>query len=220
MKFCGLTKLTLILLAVQFSMGAKSQSLDEVRSHRIINKHYTPREVSHMFRYLPQKYVYIKQYYMNSFIFESVSCGGCTAVPEYLYDVSEDESLRQLGQRTYIDRSARGYKVTLLSKNELSNLISNDPGTGTGNISDRSFVSLERPLMNDDLLTISGLNQYCDSFHQWKTENVEDYRELCQTNSGIHWIDADEFIAMPANRQQHILQNGSVYIIAKAEDMP
>lgn len=86
----------------------------------IILKHYTAQDLQVLQQTDSVKFQSIVYYYTSSFIFEEKACNDCLPITSTNFDVSEYEYLRQKNSRYTRDFWKYGFKLVLLSTNELT----------------------------------------------------------------------------------------------------
>ncbi|MCD6019861.1 MAG: hypothetical protein K0S53_2982 [Bacteroidetes bacterium] len=86
----------------------------------VILNHYSVPELQSLQASDTVKYNSIRYYYTSSFIFEPYACNSCNPIAISDFDVSQYEYLRQKSKRYVRHFSKYGFKLTLLSINELT----------------------------------------------------------------------------------------------------
>lgn len=86
----------------------------------VILNHYTVQDLQSLQQTDTTKFNSIIYYYTSSYIFEETQCNNCIPVNTSNFDVSEYEYLRQKTSRYTRDFWKYGFKLTLLSINELT----------------------------------------------------------------------------------------------------
>lgn len=86
----------------------------------VILNHYTVQDLQSLQQNDTTKFNSIIYYYTSSYIFEERKCNECVPISAENFDVSEYEYLRQKNTRYTRDFWKYGFKLTLLSINELT----------------------------------------------------------------------------------------------------
>ena len=115
MKFLVLSICYFIAL---FSNG-QTLSSDPFNNPVILN-HYTVKDLQLLQKTDTVKFKTIAYYYSESFIFEEVECKNCERIHLASFDVSQYEYLRQKNKRYSRTFEKHGFKLTLLSIDELT----------------------------------------------------------------------------------------------------
>ena len=105
---------------MQFSSAQtnENQQLSFAFDVRLLN-HYTEEELIDMRANNLQKYKVVEYYYTQSYIFEKVVCTECVSTDASTFDISRYEELRQKSVRVEHVFTKYGFKITLLSRDEL-----------------------------------------------------------------------------------------------------
>ncbi|MBA4239973.1 MAG: hypothetical protein C0448_04575 [Sphingobacteriaceae bacterium] len=86
----------------------------------IILNHYSVQDLQSLQQTDTAKFNSIVYFYTSSYIFEETECNNCIPVSAINFDVSEYEYLRQKTSRYTREFKKYGFKLTLLSINELT----------------------------------------------------------------------------------------------------
>lgn len=86
----------------------------------VILSHYSVQDLQSLQQTDTTKFNSIVYFYTSSYIFEETECNNCIPVSAINFDVSEYEYLRQKTSRYTRDFWKYGFKLTLLSINELT----------------------------------------------------------------------------------------------------
>lgn len=205
------------------SVVGYTQSDAEVYSSRAIHKHYTERDLKAMKNMSPEKFITVKHLFLNSFILETFVCSGCVPFTPGLYDVMQHNHLRETDNRVTLSDSVMGYHITLLSQNELDLMIKLE-------LRDFNVAPIERAAGGAEILrdmpefvSTGNLAQdvyaHLSRMEAWKTSDPLSYDYLFNRESPYHLIDADEFLLMPQDKQQHILNNFESYVLIPKSDV-
>jgi hypothetical protein len=208
----------LIFLLISTSTTSRSQSNSDPYANRVIAKHYTNAELLNMETNFPQRFKYVKYYYIHSFYITPYSCGTCQSYVPELVDVSAYESYRQQSSRVTINNTINGFNITLFSKDELSTMIKtgipiNPAPASSPRAAMTGPVPVDFPLLEETGNLNNDMNAYLQAFNAWITQNPDAYHEMTRIDSGIHFISAAEFMTMPVQKQQQIIQNQGTYVI-------
>jgi hypothetical protein len=82
----------------------------------VILSHYTLAELQQL---SVKKLKSITYYYTQSYILDSISCTDCRVFDRVHFDVSQFEQFRKQNERYVREYSKYGYRLTLLSRDEL-----------------------------------------------------------------------------------------------------
>jgi hypothetical protein len=85
-------------------------------SNPVILSHYTASELQQL---SPQKLNAITYYYTQSYILDSIACNECRTFDRVHFDVSQFEQFRKQDERFIREYYKYGYRLTLLSRDEL-----------------------------------------------------------------------------------------------------
>ncbi len=114
-------KILLILLGMFVFSNGFSQGTAVVKPcdpflNPVILSHYTLAELQSV---IPKKLTAINYYYTESFILDSIACNQCRTFNKATFDVSQFEQFRKQSERYVRIYTKYGYKLTLLSKDEM-----------------------------------------------------------------------------------------------------
>src|SRR5688572_4314209 len=113
-----MNKLSLILLFSCFLLFTNTeisaQGNTDPFQNRIIAKYYSHEELDYMKANLPDKFNYVRCYYIHSFSLTSIPCTGPTPQEFFLVDVKEFDSYRKENETVSIDVPERGFRITLI----------------------------------------------------------------------------------------------------------
>ncbi len=112
-------KFIFVLLFITFFQLGKSQTClqDPFQNYGVL-QHYTIQELSYIQQTDSSKFNTICYYYTQSFLFENVTCD-CTPQTLATFDISAYEYMRKKDNRAVRIFEKYGFKLTLLSVNEL-----------------------------------------------------------------------------------------------------
>lgn len=99
-----------------FSQGTPVLKPSDPFQNPVILSHYTLAELQSV---VPQKLTAINYYYTESFILDSIECSQCRPFNRASFDVSQFEQFRKQSERYVRIYSKYGYKLTLLSRDEM-----------------------------------------------------------------------------------------------------
>lgn len=111
--------LVFFLFSLYFT-NLKGQNISNPYQNPIILNHYTVQDLQALEQSDTVKFNSINYYYTASYIFEQSSCTECTPLPASSFDVSQYEYLRLKSKRFTRDFWKYGFKLTLLSIDELT----------------------------------------------------------------------------------------------------
>lgn len=104
-----------------FSITIKGQiSSSNPFENPVILNHYSAQDLQSLQQTDTVKFNSIIYYYTSSYVFEESECNNCIPVTSINFDVSDYEYLRQKNTRYTRDFWKYGFKLTLLSINELN----------------------------------------------------------------------------------------------------
>ncbi len=114
-------KLFILIFLYFLSITVKGQvSTSNPFENAVILNHYSVQDLQSLQQNDSTKFKSIIYYYTSSYIFEEKECNDCTPVSAINFDISEYEYLRQKSTRYTKDFWKYGFKLTLLSINELT----------------------------------------------------------------------------------------------------
>lgn len=114
-------KLSILIFFYLLSLTIKGQTpLSKPFENPVILNHYSIQDLQFLQETDSIKFKSIIYYYTSSFIFEERKCNDCIPVSIDNFDVSQYEYLRQKNSRYTRDFWKYGFKLTLLSINELT----------------------------------------------------------------------------------------------------
>lgn len=105
------------LLFLYCSLHVQSQTVSAFQNYAI-TQHYDSLELADIQQNDTAKFSAISYYYIQSFIFETAECN-CTPPSAETFDVSHYEYLRKKNARSERVFEKYGFKLTLLSINEM-----------------------------------------------------------------------------------------------------
>jgi hypothetical protein len=112
-------KLFFLFLFLYFFVPGQSQGTSlNAFQHYVITQHYDSLELATMQQNDTAKFNAICYYYTQSYIFEIAECN-CTPPSSAMFDISQYEYLRKKNVRSERYFEKYGFKLTLLSVNEL-----------------------------------------------------------------------------------------------------
>lgn len=119
---CFLSLLFLLLFCRANAQSNETLSAASKQEHitKVLLKHYTAAELDDIRTTDSLKYKTLVYYYANSFIIEKFSCTDCVPVNDFSdFDVSKYEKFRKQSERHAIPFAKYGYRLVLLSTDEL-----------------------------------------------------------------------------------------------------
>lgn len=123
-KFCFV--FSLFFLFCGFISSAQTSTDKNPYTSRVIAKYYSKEELQFIETNHPEKFKKIKYYYLHSFIVSDMNCTTCPDYNPELIDIREYNHLRKPYERVTITNEEFGYRVTLLSEQEVEQLIKKD----------------------------------------------------------------------------------------------
>lgn len=115
-NFFSTLLLILFLKLFANAQGPVQTIVKDPINNPVILSHYT---VSDLQQVSVQKLAAIYYYYTQSFILDSIGCSECRAFDPVHFDVSQFEQFRKQNERYVREYSKYGYRLTLLSRDEL-----------------------------------------------------------------------------------------------------
>lgn len=106
----------IFIISSGFSQVSEIAKPGDPFQNPVILSHYTVAELQSV---TPKKLAAINYYYTESFILDSISCSECRPFNRTTFDVSQFEQFRKQSERYVRTYSKYGYKLTLLSKDEM-----------------------------------------------------------------------------------------------------
>ncbi|MCE3296079.1 MAG: hypothetical protein K0R65_1793 [Crocinitomicaceae bacterium] len=114
--------LRLLLFLIAFPLLSHAQPAEtnpDAAGHAAIRKHYPETELNEIAAQNPAKMEAIRYYYTRSFILEPLKCEECAHFDIAHFDVSKYEHLRKKDSRFVKEDPKYGFRITLLSTDEL-----------------------------------------------------------------------------------------------------
>lgn len=198
----------LFLMLVQTHLFSQNANVFE---NRIVLKHYTVQDLQQIQANDTLKFLYIKYFYIHSFTLQPVSCNDCPPYMPDLVDVSEYDYLRHDNYRVSYTDSTRGFKITLLSRKELEQLIKFGTITG-GNDELKSIQTAINFPKYVHTGSKNDLQAYLIQIKDWINYNPIEYYQI-KNNPDINIIQYSDFLNYSAQRKEYILQNTDRFII-------
>ena len=114
----------ILLFSFFLSTGLQSQTLVEKYpdpfKNKVILSHYSVSQLQQIHATDSMKFNVINYYYNQSFIIEHVDCVNCTPINLTDFDITQYEHLRKRHERVTHSFYKFGFKLTLLSIDELT----------------------------------------------------------------------------------------------------
>ncbi|MDF2436517.1 MAG: hypothetical protein K0Q95_893 [Bacteroidota bacterium] len=99
-----------------YAQGPNPSVVNNTFTNPIILSHYSLAELQAL---SAKKIASINYYYTESFILDSIACNECRPFEPEKFDVSQFEQFRQQSTRYIRDYTKYGYRLTLLSRDEM-----------------------------------------------------------------------------------------------------
>lgn len=99
------------------------QNHQEVYQSRVIAKYYQQHELAAAEVNAPEKFKYIKYFYLNSFTITDGSCDGCKPYTKELIDINDYNYLRNSMRSISYTDPVYGFTITLCSQRELDLMV-------------------------------------------------------------------------------------------------
>lgn len=204
-------RLFFVIIGIIFSTVLFAQN-PNVFDNRVIMKYHTKQDLLQMQQTDTLKFLYVKYYYIHSFILQPISCTNCPPYNPDLVDVSEYDHLRQEHTRVTFTDTLKGYKITLFSKNELMELIKYG-AILSSDAEQKSASSVYKfPKYNYTGNASQDLLNYLTQISKWKESNPFEFYQL-KNNPEINIINISDFNNYSSERKAYILQNTDIYIL-------
>lgn len=110
-----------IITSFSFAQSSQKKIEKNIFENPVILSHYSLTDLKEI---SPQKREAIYFYFTQSYILDSIACSECRPFSPETFDVSKFEQFRKQSERYIRTYSKYGFKLTLLSKDELENFIS------------------------------------------------------------------------------------------------
>lgn len=101
-------------------LNLKGQNNSNPYQNLVILNHYSVQELQTIEQTDSVKFNAICYFYTKSFVFEEMKCSNCISIDENEFDITEYEYLRLKDKRFTRHFEKYGFKLTLLSINELT----------------------------------------------------------------------------------------------------
>ena len=107
-------------LALPFlSQAQSSGTIPNLPGNAVISSYYTDADLDEMANLAPQKLEAVWYYYTRSYILEILKCDDCLPFDPAHFDINKYEHLRQKDSRRIKNDPKYGFRLTLLSTEEL-----------------------------------------------------------------------------------------------------
>jgi hypothetical protein len=110
----------LFIISSGFSQVATSSKLNDPFQNAVILSHYSTTDLAAIQVSDTVKFNTIEYYYTQSFLLETIACSNCIAFDASKFDVSTYERFRKKSERYTRAYDKYGFKLTLLSIDELT----------------------------------------------------------------------------------------------------